>query len=115
MKRAMPLTVIGLLLVATTGCSSSPESLIKQSIADMNALADALEKKEPLDKIQAAADRVKASQEKLRTKKMSSEEKKRLEELYKNSEKEALKRMTIAAAGYPEGMKIVNEMMKSIK
>ena len=64
MKRIVAFGLVGVLLVSASGCGG-PDSLMKELIANLNAFAETLEKKESKERQQAAADRVRGTVEKL--------------------------------------------------
>ena len=76
-------------LLLFAGCGDSAESLMKQQIADMNALADAMEAGKSEDDIKVISERMKAGGEKLNKMQISDAEKKRLIEKYEPQLKEA--------------------------
>jgi hypothetical protein len=82
-------------LVATAGCGSQADGLVKDMISDMNALADAMEKGDE-GKVKECEERMKATQKKLDDLKLSEDEKKKLMEKHKGPMEEAGKRMMAA-------------------
>jgi len=92
MKRIMALGLVGLLLTSVTGCGG-PDSLMKEFIANLNAFAETLEKKESKEKQQAALDRVKATSEKLNNLKMNDADKEKLMKKHEAELNAALKRV----------------------
>ncbi len=95
MKRFVALGIVGVLMFATTGCGG-PDSLFKEYIANVNALADSIEKKESKEKIQAVADRMKATQDKIDKLKLSDSEKESLKKKYEKDLEAAMKRLLSA-------------------
>src|SRR5262245_18398821 len=92
MKRIMALGLVGLLLTSVTGCGG-PDSLMKEFIANLNAYAETLEKKEPKEKQQAALDRVKATSDKLNNLKLSEADKEKLVKKHEGDLKTAMERL----------------------
>jgi hypothetical protein len=84
MKRIVVFGFVGVLLLSATGCGS-PDALMKELIANLNLLADVIEKKEPRDKLQGAIERVNATADKINKLKLSDEQK---AELFKKHEAE---------------------------
>ena len=98
MKRSVVFGFVAVFLFSATGCGGGgAEGLIKDSISDMNALADAIEKKESKDKIKAIAERLKATGEKMKNMKLSKDEDERLKKKYEEDMKKALGRLMAAA------------------
>ena len=115
MKRALVYGLVVVLFGSVSGCSGDdPEALIKQSIADMNALSTALEKKESPEKLKAAAEKLKATMDKLEKVKVPKETKEQLEKKYEKELIEAVFKMIGAAAANPEGAKSIEDTMKSL-
>jgi hypothetical protein len=115
MKRALVLGFVGVLMVSAPGCGGNdPESLIKQSISDMNALADALEKKEPTDKLKSAAEKLKGTIDKLKNMKLSKDEDERLKKKYEKELTDASMKMISAAGKNPEGAMAIAETLKDM-
>ena len=113
MKRALVYGFVALLLVPATGCKGNdPESLIKQQIADMNALADALEKKESPEKIKAAAEKLKATSDKLNALKLPEDQQKKLLEKYGQDLIGAAFKLAAAQMNNPEGAAAVENIVK---
>ena len=79
MKRIVAFGLVGALLVSTTGCSG-PDSLMREALAHLNAFAESIEKKEPLDRQLATLERVRVSEEKIN--KLSSNQKEPLLKRY---------------------------------
>ncbi len=77
------------------GCGG-PDSLIKEQIADMNALADAMEKGESEEKIKELSKKMEATGKKLEDLKLSEEDKKKLIEKHKAEFEKAGSRMMAA-------------------
>lgn len=61
MTRVLAIGVVGLVLASVTGCGG-PDSLMKQQIANLNALADSWEKGESAEKQKAIMDKIKTIQ-----------------------------------------------------
>jgi hypothetical protein len=116
MKRSLVFGFVALILIPATGCKGDdPESLVKQSISDMNALSDALEKKESPEKLKAAAEKLKATMQKLKDKKVPKEEDERLKQKYEKELTEAAMRMLGAAMKNPEGAMAIQDSLKDLK
>jgi phosphosulfolactate phosphohydrolase-like enzyme len=96
MKRFAVLGVVGVVVLAATGCGG-PDSLMKEYIANLNGLSDAIEKKESKDRVQAAADRVKATQDKIDKLKLSEGERDGLKKKYQQDLEAAVKRVLAAS------------------
>lgn len=107
MNRFVALGFVAVLMFVAPGCGggNDPESLIKQSISDMNALSASLEKKESPDKIKAAADKLKATMDKLEGVKLPKEKDEELKKKYEKELTEAAMKMLGAAMSNPEGAK----------
>jgi hypothetical protein len=104
MKRALALGFVGILMVCAPGCGNSEaDNAIKQTIDDMNALSDAVEKNEPADKIKAIAERMKANVEKSKGIKVTKSEDERLKKKYEKPLADAKARYQAAAMKNPEG------------
>ena len=88
------------------------DGLLKQSIADINALAAALDNKEPIDKIRAKAQKLKTTTEKLNTLNLSKESRAVLDAKYKTQLQEATTRLLSAAVANPESFKLVEEALR---
>jgi hypothetical protein len=113
MKRALVCGFVALLLIPAAGCKGNdPESLIKQQIADMNALADALEKKESPEKLKAAAEKLKATSEKFKNLKLPEDQSKKLLEKYGGELIGAAFKLAAAEGKNPEGAKAVEDIVK---
>jgi CTP-dependent riboflavin kinase len=96
------MAVFVLLLFA--GCGDSAESLMKQQIADMNAVADAVEAGKSESETKVIFDRMAANGEKLNKMQISDAEKKRLAEKYASELKSAGMRMSKAMMSGAETM-----------
>jgi hypothetical protein len=92
MKKASRWGVAFVVLMAVSGCGSSADSLMKDMIADMNALADLLEKGDEA-RINDAKKRLEETGKKLDALKLSEEDKKKLQEKYKPEMEKAASRM----------------------
>jgi hypothetical protein len=64
MKRIVAFGLVSVLLAPTTGCNSQ-DALMKEALANLNAYAETIEKKEPLDRQLAALERFRATAEKI--------------------------------------------------
>ncbi len=84
MKRIVAFGFVGVLLLSATGCGS-PDALMKELIANLNLLAEVIEKKESKDKLQGAIERVNATADKINKLKLSDEQK---AELFKKHDAE---------------------------
>lgn len=94
MKMALVRTGMFLLLLGLVGCGgSSPDSLVKEQIAGMNEMADALEKNEPESKLTDIKNRLEATGKKMEALKLSDDEKKKLLEKHKDELMNATSRM----------------------
>jgi hypothetical protein len=112
MKRFVAFGFVAVLMVSAPGCGGGADSLIKESISDMNDLSAALEKKESPEKIKAAAAKLKATTEKLKDLKLPKEEEEKLQKKYETDVKAAAERMMKAGLGNIEGAKAMAEGMK---
>ncbi|HEY2783884.1 MAG TPA: hypothetical protein VGJ05_02825 [Fimbriiglobus sp.] len=83
-------------LFGVAGCSGGPDSLVKELIGDMNAIADAMEKKESKETIEKLMDKMNATKKKFDDLKLSDDEKKKLMEKHKDEIEKATKRMMSA-------------------
>lgn len=115
MKRFVAFGFVAVVLASATGCSSGAEGALKEMIADMNALSDAVEKKESPDKIKAAAQKMKASAEKLEKIKVTKSEDDRLKTKYEKDVNSAVERMMKAMMSNPEAAPAVAEAMQAMK
>ncbi len=75
MKRIVACGVLGVVLVCAPGCSG-PDSLMRELIVHLNAYAETVEKKEPLDKQLAAFERARTTYGKIE--KLSTEDRDKL-------------------------------------
>lgn len=95
MKRLVALGVVGVVLLSATGCGG-PDAVMREFIANLNAYADTLEKKESREKRQAAQERIKTTAEKLDKLKLSQEERDRLFDKHKADLTKAMERVEAA-------------------
>jgi hypothetical protein len=96
MKKALILGSMLVLVLGLAGCGSSPDSLVKEQIAGINDLADAIEKGEPESKLTDIKKRMEDTSKKLEALKMSDDEKKKLIEKHKDELLKATERMVKA-------------------
>src|SRR5258708_5181311 len=89
MKRIVAFGLIGAFVLSATGCSSQ-DALMKELLANLNACAEVIEKKEPKEKLQAALERTNTTADKINKLKLSKEDQ---EALFKKYEPE-LKKVT---------------------
>jgi hypothetical protein len=87
MKRIVAFGLVCVLLLTATGCGS-PDALMKELIANLNVLADVIEKKESKDKVQAAIERVNATADKINRLQLREEQR---ADLFKRHEDELKK------------------------
>jgi hypothetical protein len=87
--------VSAMCLFGATGCGG-PDSLVKKQIALINEQADAIEKKDAV-KFQRVVNEQNELAQKFKELNLSAEEKKRLEEKYKDEMNKAMKRLQAAA------------------
>ena len=87
-----------LLCVSLTGCSSSADSLMKEQIKDMNALADAIEKKDEA-KATEISKRMEETGKKMKSLNLSESDQKALAERHKEGLMSAWQRLTAAMLG----------------
>jgi hypothetical protein len=92
MKRIVALGAVGVLLLSAAGCGG-PDNLMKEFIANLNAYAETIEKKESQERQQAAADRVNATIEKLDKLKLSEEQYQKLLKKYESELNAATERV----------------------
>jgi hypothetical protein len=132
MKRFVAFALVGLLLPATSGCGgkgenvpenatteepsllslvglgpSKAETLTRTLISQVNELADALEKKESPDKINAVAAKLKATGDAMRGMKLPKAEEEKLKTKYEAELKAVMERLMKAAMSNPEGAKAI--------
>jgi phosphosulfolactate phosphohydrolase-like enzyme len=119
--RAVCLTAVAVLAVGVAGCGGGAEPTIKDSIASMNAMADAMKAGDKAGVLKAA-ERMKANQEKMKSIKVSASEDKRLKEKYETELKAATENMTKAMLQgmttgkfTPADMKEIGAAMKAMK
>lgn len=73
MKRIVAFGLVSALLVSASGCSS-PDSLMKELIANLNVCADIIEKKESPEKLRGAIERTRVTAEKIDKLKLTKEQ-----------------------------------------
>jgi hypothetical protein len=93
MQRAFQWLAVFAVVCFAAGCGNSAESLLKQQIADMNAMADAIEANKSEAEITAIKDRMEANGKKMDKMDVSEAEKNRLKEKYAPEMEKAGKRM----------------------
>ena len=93
MYKAIIMTLLLVGLVPLAGCGSKAESLLKQQVADMNRLADAIESGKSQAVIDEVAKSMAATMEELDSLKLSSEEKAKLGNKYAQELMQASKRL----------------------
>jgi hypothetical protein len=64
MRRIVAFGLVGVVLGSATGCGG-PDALMREALVNLNAYADAIERKEPPDRQLASLDRFRATEEKL--------------------------------------------------
>ena len=96
LRRTFCLAAAATFLV-TAGCGGGGDALVKDMIADMNAIADAMEKGDEA-KVKEIEERMKATTKKLDDLKLSEDEKKKLMERHKDEMDKAGQRMFAAMA-----------------
>jgi lipoate-protein ligase A len=100
MKRFAPFFFVAALLISAPGCGGSKgEDLTKDLISQMNDLAAAIEKKEPVDKIKTIVEKMKATGEKAKELKLTKEEDEKLQKKYEKDMNTAQDRMKKAMEG----------------
>jgi hypothetical protein len=107
MKKCVVVAFAFGLLVNVSGCGSSPDSIMKDSIAAMNDLADAVEKKDE-GKAKAAATKLQDLEKKLDALKLSEDDKKKLLEKHKDEAGKALTKLMGAMVKNPEFMQKID-------
>lgn len=90
--------LLGLALLLA-GCGSSPESLIEKQISLMNEMADAIEKDAPANDIEKIQEKLEANGKKLEELDLSTDEKAKLADKYKDEMAAAVGRMFKASMG----------------
>lgn len=93
MTRRIALSLMGAFALSAMGCGKSSDSLMRDMIADVNNLAESIEKKEPKEKQEKIAERLKGLGEQMKQVKMSDDEKKKLQEKYKDDMGKAFSRL----------------------
>ena len=105
MKNAFVLGSLFALVTCFAGCGSSAESMLKQQIAQLNELAEAIENDAPESEIEAIKERMEATAKKMKELEVSEAEQKRLQEKYEDDLKQAGERLGKAMFGkLAEGM-----------
>lgn len=99
MIRCLAIASACVILVDVSGCSSSPEDIVKKQISLMNDLADAIEKKDEA-KAKSLAQELKENSDKLKD--IKEEDKKQLEEKYKEDMMKAAFKLLAAAMKDPQ-------------
>ena len=102
-----------MLAVGMTGCSDSPEGLVKKRIAAMNDLSDGFDQGD-ISKIRAAATHLKALRQKETDRKISADETKKLEEKYKTELDSAHTRMFKSMGDGAFSSKFTSEQKKEL-
>ncbi len=97
MKNLVLYVSLGLLSLTLVGCGSKADRLIKKQIKLMNKVADRMENGATEADIKDLTDEMKEIGKQLDELELSEEEKKKLEEKYKDDMKEATERMMKAA------------------
>jgi TolA-binding protein len=96
MRNAIFLGFALVLLVAVSGCASSPDSLVKDQIKAMNELAEAMETNAAEAKVQEIQKKIEEINKKLEDLKLSDEDKKKLLEKHKGEMEKAVIRLAKA-------------------
>ena len=94
MKPHAPL--LAALFLALAGCGADPEPEIKALVADCNAFADAVDRKEPAAALQGLADKVKADAARMRGLKATASRAKEVTDRYGADLRTAYLRLTAA-------------------
>jgi hypothetical protein len=94
--------------------ADDPEELVKVMIADMNALAAALDKKESPEKLKASAEKIKAAAEKIKNLKLPDDQNKKLSEKHGKELLDAVFRLAEAQAKNPDGAKAIGDLLKDL-
>ena len=80
MKKAFVSGILVVLSFTASGCGPNADTLMKDQIKDMNAMADALENKAPKSKAEEIAKRIAERKEKIEELSLSDDEKEKLAE-----------------------------------
>ncbi|WP_439626602.1 hypothetical protein [Gemmata sp.] len=115
MMRTWRRGLVLVLAISVAGCSGNSEAdaYYKDYIATQNALAEALEKKEPLDSVKAAAERMVQVRDKGKSIKWrSSEEEAEYQKKYAQQLLNVHMRTTGAANSHPDGAAVVSEVIQ---
>lgn len=95
MKRLVALGFVAVMLSFAAGCAG-PDALVKELFLNLNQVADAIERKEPKDRILRAIDRANHTAEKINKLKLSKEEKDALLQKYDADMKAVTERLKAA-------------------
>lgn len=115
MTRRAAFLLAALLALAGAGCETDdPEPTIKEAIADTNALAVAIERKESAETIKAAGEKLNATMGKLGRLRVSREKDAVMKRKYERDLVDAGTRLGLAGVSNPEGAKVVEDIMKSL-
>jgi hypothetical protein len=93
MRRIVAFGLVGVVLGSATGCGG-PDALMREALVNLNAYADAIERKEPPDRQLASLDRFRATEEKLD--KLPADKKEQLLKRYEGELKRAKERLDAA-------------------
>jgi hypothetical protein len=96
MMRSLILSLAVAVCLSLSGCSSSADSAMKETIAAMNDYADSVERGDSEEKQKEFEKKMKDIGEKYKDLKVTDAEKKRLEEKYKPEMEKVMKRMMAA-------------------
>ena len=77
MKRFVALGLVGVVLVSVAGCGG-PDGLMKELIANLNLYAETIEKKDSPERQEAAANRVRATLDKIEKLNLSKDDREKL-------------------------------------
>src|SRR5262245_18405554 len=100
MHRIAPTCLLALSLTLLPGCGGGPEGAMKDYVARMDAVSEALEKREPKEKVEALLRAMHEAEESLKHVNASAEEKKQLKNDYQAEIKRATNRMVAARLKY---------------
>ena len=107
MKRSLVTVCVFALLSGLSGCSGNAEDLYKKQIDLMNNLADAIEKKDEAG-AQSIVKELNEVESKLKDTKVTADEKKRIEDKYKDELGKAVMKLLGAMMKDPEFSKKIN-------
>jgi hypothetical protein len=93
MRRIVAFGLLGVLAVSAPGCGG-PDALLHEALANLNAYAESVEKKDPLDRQLATLERFRATEEKLN--KLPPDKKEQLLKRYEAELKRARDRLDAA-------------------